>query len=211
MKKLIILSAIVGLAGIGIGIAGRQNAPAPSTNVAAATDITTTSSSVAAQAPATSPTTRPAAKATVKSTASTTRVAVPAVVTATSSTTRPSATTTSSAPVPTTTTTTTVAGPSPTCTATVANPSVHKGDIQTITIVSNMPTTKSRLTIQYPKFNTGAPNPRLEYTLTTDPAGSTSKSFSVGETSTVPVAVSVQFYDAAGHLVPGCQTTFAST
>lgn len=49
MKKFLVLSAIVGLAGLGIGIAGRQP-DAPATTVEAAADETTTTTTVPALA-----------------------------------------------------------------------------------------------------------------------------------------------------------------
>lgn len=203
MKKFLVLSAIVGLAGIGVGLAGHQSEPS-ATLVETAADVTTTSTPIApAAATETSSTTirKTAAKIAPKVTTTTRPVAGLSLTTAITA----APVTTTTAPASTITTTGAL---SPTCTATAANPSVHKGDTQTISVVSNMPTTKTRMTIQYPKFDTGRPNPRLEYTLTTDAAGTVSKSFSVSETSTVPAAVSIQFYDAAGHLVSGCQTNF---
>lgn len=207
MKKFLVLSSLVAVAGLGVGIATRQD-PAPQATTTAAADMTTTT--LAAEPATTSTTARAATKAATKTTATTARqVTAPANTAVAPAIAAP--TTTTTVPATASTTATTVPKVSSSCTVTAANPSVHKGDSQTITILSNMPSNKTRLTIQYPKFDTGKPNPRLEYTLTTDAAGAATQSFSVGETSTVPVSVSVQIYDAAGHLVPGCQTTFSAS
>lgn len=205
MKKFLALSAVIAVAGLGIGIASRGGSDGQPAEAAI-----TTSTTVNAEAPQSTPTTGPkaATKTATKPTTATTgaKVATPSAVVATTSTTRPAATTTTSAPAPTTSTT----GPTATCTVTVASPSTHKGDPQEVRVSSNMPATKTRITIQYPKFNTGRPNPRQTFTPTTDGTGSAAQSFNVIDTSTEPVWVEVELYNAAGHPVPVCHTTFMS-
>lgn len=198
MKKFIVLSMLVAVAAITVGII-RRHEPAPVAVVAASVPTTTTTASLA---PVNAPTT---AKPAVKVPQTTARPAVATTATTVHPAVAP--TTTTVAPM----TTTTLAGPTPTCTVTAANPSVH-GGFQTVTVSSNMPLTKTLITIQYPKFNTGAPNPRQGFTPTTDGAGGVVQSFGVIDKSTAPASVVVQFFNAAGHVSSGgCQTTFLAT
>lgn len=211
MKKFLALSAILGLAGIGVGVARQQNQPTTRVVEAAAADTTTTSTSIAPAATTqTSPTTARKVTAKVAPKATTTTRAVAASLSPTTVTTAAPVTTTSVAGP---TTTTTVAGPTPTCTATVDKPSISQTDTQTIRVASTMVATKTRIEIQYPKFGTGTPNPRQTYTPTTDAAGSVTQTFRPIDWSTVPAAVNVQFYGPAGNILgaPSCKTTFIST
>jgi hypothetical protein len=114
-------------------------------------------------------------------------------------------TTTTAAP---SATTTTMAEPAASCTVVAAQPTASKGSQQTVTLTSNMPANRFRLDIQYPQFGTGKPNPRQTFELTTDDAGAFTHEFPVLASSTVPAPVRVQFWNAEGHLVPGCATTF---
>lgn len=201
MKKFLALSAVIAVAGLGIGIASRGGSDGQPVQMAITTSTTVT---VAAQPTPTTIAPKVATKVATKATTATTgRVAPPVAVVATTSTTRTAVTTT--APAPTTTTTT---GPTPTCTVTMASPSTHYGDSQEARVASNMPATKTRITVHYPKF--GRPNRTQTFVLTTDGAGVAVQSFNVIDTSTEPVGVSVEFYNAAGYAIWACQTTFTS-
>jgi hypothetical protein len=134
MKKFLVLSAIVGLAGIGVGVARQNESPASIVEGAAATSTTVTTLPPAGPSPTTG-------KAAVKATTSTTtrRINTP---TTTVTTARAVATTTTTGdPVeaflakPTTTT----ARTKPTCTLTVEKPTVAPGENQSIRLSSNMP------------------------------------------------------------------------
>lgn len=214
MKRFLVLSAIVGVAGLGVGFAGRSGSPAP--QVAAPVETTTTTAAVPVPAPA-APPVAPTAAATATKKAAAPKPTVttqrPAAAPAPTTTTRPvvaaPTTTTTAAPVA-STTTTTLAVVTPDCTVAAEKPAVHPGDQQTIT-VQTAPGTKGRLTVQYPKFGTGKPNPRFEYTFTADGAGTFVKTFAVQDTSTVPAAVNVSLYDSAGHLNSACASSFTST
>lgn len=210
MKKFVIISMLVAIGGIGAGIVRRQD-PA-STSVAAIETVETTTTTAAAPVVATTPAPAGAGKAVVKA-STTPTTARPATTT----TIAPKATAVTTAPVAasTTTTTSTTATTAvivPNCSASVANPTVNKGDAQEVRVTSNQPTTKTRITIQYPKFGTGSPNPRQTFTPTTDSAGSVTQAFNVIDTSTVTVPVTVEFYTPDGRISASrCQTTFTST
>lgn len=198
MKKFLILSAIVGLAGIGAGIV-RQHETATTTVEA----VTATSSTTVTTVPPTSPPTT-VRKVLAKATPTTTRqVSTPTTVAATITT----AATTNTTIAP---TTTTKAWPTANCSVSAANASVHKGDSQMISVTSDRPMTKTRLTIHYPTFNTGKPNPTQTFTPTTDDSGAVTQNFVVADTSTVPVAVTVEFFDPATSYTMrgGCTTSF---
>jgi hypothetical protein len=207
MKKFLVLSAVVGLAGIGVAFAGRQSDPA-ATVVETASD-SPTSTTGAPVIETTSTTARKvAAKVAVKATTTTRPAAVSSPTTATTSA---SATTTTAAP---TTTTTSVATVTPTCTVAADNPTVSGGSSQTVRVTSNMPTARVKIEMAYPKFGTNKPNPRQTYSPTTDTAGSVTQTFLVSDWSTVPVTVLVQFYGPTPGTYlggPACRTTFIST
>lgn len=203
MKKFLILSAVVGLAGIGVGIAGHKSDPEPSTTVAASGSETapTAPTAPAASAPTSSTTVAPktAGKPTVAKVTTTTRPAV--------------------APTPTTvaiavTTTTTVVAPqqvTPTCSTSAAPapagsyiPSGTGGPWEDVRISSNMPKTRTRLTVKYPGL-------QQQFWLTTDASGAAKKIFELRDSGTT--VLSVDFYDAAENHVggaPACQGTFIS-
>lgn len=215
MKKFLIFSAIVGLAGIGFGLANQPNG-IPAT--------------VVAQNPVADDVPEGTTSSTAAPITSTTVVAKPAVKTKTSVTTAKAATTTTTArtvapttPIPSPTTVTTVAvvattsitvaKATPTCTVSVSQTTAHKYDTLEVRVTSNMPLTKTRIEIQYPKFGTGKPNPRQTFTPTTDANGTVAQPFTVIDTSTVDASVTVEFYDAAGRIMgpAPCQTAFQST
>lgn len=213
MKKFLVLSAILGLAGLGVGIVGRQSDPEPSTTVAAAAPETTTTTPAVEAATSSTVAPKVAAKPTAARVTTTTRPAAGSSSPTTVTTAAPvTATTTTTIVSP--TTTTALATAAPTCTATADNPTVVKGSSQTIRISSNMPTTKLKLEMNYPKFDLkpGIGNPRQTYFPTTDASGSVAHTFSVSEWSTAPVKVSIQFYKTTGVVGPlACSTSFMST
>lgn len=209
MKKFLILSAILGLAGLGVSIAGSQSPE--STVVESAADAPTTSTTTPAAAVTTSSTVaKVATKAPAKAVATTTTRPPAAVASSpTTTTTATQVTTTTLAP---TTTTTALAAVTPTCTVAAAKASVGPGETQTISVTSNMPTTKVKIEMAYPKFGTNQPNPRQTYTPTTDAAGSVTQSFMASDWSTAPATVRVQFYKPTGVVGPlACSTSFMST
>lgn len=211
MKKFLVLSAIVGLTGIGAGLAGRQSDPEPSTTVAAAApESAITAPAAGAPTSSTTATPKVAAKPTAAKVTTTTTRPVATSSSPTTVATAPPTTTTLLAP---TTTITSMATVTPTCTVVADNPSVSKGGSQTIRVTSNMPTTKVKIEMAYPKFGTGKPNPRQTYNPTTDTAGSVIQTFLVSDWSTSPVTVLVQFYGPTGAFLggPACRTSFMST
>lgn len=187
-----------GQAGIEVGGVAPLEALAPPVDLVAAPIATST----------TRPAARTVAPATVKpkpapvAVTTTTAVAPAAVVTAT--------TMAVVAPEPTTTTTTPPAA-AHTCAVAVSMPAAAKGDSQTVAVTSDAPTRRFRLTVQYPQFNTGKPNPRREWELTTDAAGGAVQTFTVQTTSTVAVPVTVELRNDAGQISgEGCSTTFST-
>lgn len=209
MKKFIVFSILVAVAAITVGII-RQQADGPETAVTAAAEITTTT---AAASPSTSSTTVTTARKTaIKAALQSTMTTRPAAA-GSSPTTVATAPTTTTMPVAPTTTITSVATVTPTCTVVADNPSVSKGGSQTIRVTSNMPATKVKIEMAYPKFGTGKPNPRQTYNPTTDAAGSVIQTFVVSDWSTAPVTVLIQFYGPSGAFLggPACRTSFMST
>lgn len=203
MKKFLILSAIVGLAGLGVGIAGSQSPE--STVVESAADAPVTSTATPAAAAVTSSTVaKVATKAPAKAVATTTTrpagASSPATVAA-------PVTTTTLAP---TTTTTAVTAVTPTCTVSAAPAAagsyIGGGYWEDVRIVSNMPKTRTRLTVQYPTR-------KQQFWLTTDAGGAAKKIFPLSNESGT-TGVSVDFYDAAENHVggsPACSGSFMST
>lgn len=210
MKKFLVLSAIVGLAGIGVGIAGRDNKPKDT--VVETADASPTPSTLAPIVE-TSSTTAPKVTAKVAAKATTT-TRPSAAVTSSPTTATPDAQVTTTTVAATTTTTTAVATIAPTCTVAADNQTVKMGDSQTIRVTSNMPTARVKIEMAYPKFGTNKPNPRQIYSPTTDTAGSVTQTFLVSDWSTSPVTVLIQFYGPTPGTYlggPACRTTFIST
>lgn len=207
MKKFLIASLVVGIAGVGIGVARRHDTG--STAAAAVAPPTSTTVATATSLPAATPTTT--ARVIVekaKPVTTTTRaraVAVP--VTAPPA----RAVTTTTAAVA--TTTTTVAPFVPQCTLTMTLASVSKLDTQTATISSDRPSTRFRFEVQYIQNSGGLRgNPRQDYELTTDASGGSSQSFKPKAPSTGPAQAWVRFYNDKGQLIldDGCATEFGS-
>lgn len=211
MKKFIVFSILAALAAITVGVIHREAEPT-AIAVQTAAGATTTSTTLAPDAAPTSSTTSPKviAKVAAKVATTTTRPVVSSSPT-TATTGAPMTTTTTTAVS--TTATTTVATVTPTCTVVADNPTVRVGGSQTIRITSNMPTTKIKLEMAYPKFGTNKPNPRQTYSPTTDAAGSVTQTFLASDWSTAPVTVLVQFYGPTGAFLggPACRTSFIST
>lgn len=201
MKKFLVLSALVGLVGIGVGLVARQSDPEPATTVAAAAPETATTAPVI-NTPTSSPIVTPklAAKPTaVKVTATTTRQAGSSTSTTTMATTSVAPTTTMAAPHQVTPTCSTSAAPA------AAGSYIGHGTWEDIRISSNMPKTRTRLTVQYPGLN-------QQFWLTTDASGAAKKIFELQDSGTT--RLSIDFYDAAENHVggsPTCQTTFMAT
>jgi hypothetical protein len=202
MKKFLALSAIVGLAGIGVGVA-RQNEPATATvETAEATSTTVTTIPLAA----TSPT---IGKAAAKTTATTARrVSTPTGAT-TATTTRPVVATT---PTTAATTTTTLSGPPPTCTVTPDKASIAESEPQALRLTSNLQNTPVKIFALYP----GNPNTmhklpqQLVHQATTSADGSDTWNF-VGHPSNSigRVQVWVNFYPVGEKQIGSlCSTSF---
>lgn len=197
MKKFIVLSLLVAIAGIAFGVIRRQE---PSAAAVVATESSTASSSTV--------TTVTTAKPAVAAKVTTTTRPRAAGIAATTTTTRPvaaSSPTTTAAP----TTTTTVAAPqqiTPMC-STSATPAtagsyIGGGTWEDVRIASNMPKTRARLIVQYPTL-------KQQFWLETDAGGAAKKIFQLRDSGTT--SLSVDFYDAAENHVggsPACQSTF---
>jgi len=207
MRKFIVLSAIVGLAGIGIGIADRHS-DGPSAAVEAVAEAPS-STTTSAPAPATPVTT--ARKVTPKAPASTSSTTAAAAKITTTTTTQRTSTTTRPASVqaaPTVTTQTTAApvSASPTCTVKATEPSISSAaEWQTIQVASNMPKGRIRISVDYPGARDG------QLWTATDAAGAASKSFqSPGDPGTARVVIN--FYDPVTENPIGgssiCETSF---
>lgn len=192
MKKFIVLSAIVGMAGLGVGFANRQSDSEPSTTVAAAAPETATTAPVA-DAPASSTTIAP--KATAKPTAAkvattTTRPRAAAVPTPTTVVT--TVTTTTAAPV---TTTTTALRFRPACSLAVSSPTVAPGESVVVRLTSNMPYVSAKVSLgDYVKA---------------DSAGSATWTIKA-PTAPGPVALRTSFVFAESHQFIGsvCSSSF---
>jgi hypothetical protein len=202
MKKFLILSFIVGLAGIGAGVARQSDSPA--TTVEVATDTSTTTAIPDATASSSTTTIR---KLAVKATTATTaRGAISpttaAAVATTTSTTRPAVTTTTaSAPV----TPTTAAGPTPTCTL--------SQEARAVRLTSNLPNTPYKMVAVWPADpNTMNKVPQqFVRQATTNSAGGDLWN-PVPSTNTGGTArISVSFYPAGARSISTlCSTSFQS-
>lgn len=217
MKKFLFVSAIIAAIGLAVGFTA-DDTPGGAVTAAKATTTTAVAASAPVEATPAAPVPAPVVKATAAPTGTTIRRVTPTTIAApTTTTTAAPVTTTTKAPTTTTTaapvtTTTTVAAPQWDCTVTVAAPVTTMGDQQTVTLTSNAPARRFRLEVQYPKFNTGRPNPRLRFVVTTDGAGGLTQTFVVNDTSTVPVQVMATAYNDAGQPYGNeCVTYFQST
>lgn len=207
MKKFLILSAIVGMAGLGVGIAGRQS-DTPATAAEAAADMTTTTVAAPEASSTTATTERKVASSKAPATKAPTITTAKPV--ATSSTTAPAVTTTSTTAASTTTT----GAPrqvTPTCSvsATPAAPGTYSDPLnkpwEDVRISSNMPNTRTRLTVQYPSL-------KQQFWLETDASGAAKKIFQLKGSG--PTVLSVDFYDVAENHVggsPACQGSSEAT
>lgn len=209
MKKFLILSSLVAIAGLGVGIATRQD-PAPQATSAAAADVTTTTTTPAAEPATTSTTARAATKAATKTTATTARqVNTPTTApVVTTSTTRP-ATTTTTVAVP-ATTVVTVAGPAPTCTVVAEKPSVTYNDSQVIRLASNMPNTPVTVVMIYPKATANGYPQQFNHRVTTDGGGADVWSFQSTAMTAGTVTISVSISPPGRTMSNVCRTTFES-
>lgn len=214
MKKFIILSLLVAIGGIAVGIVRRQDSGTPlaSAEVVAAAQQDTgnilepyqTAQQLAAPSAST---TAPKAAAKVTTTAAKKVGApVPAVASTTSTTARAVETTSTTValnpvtgqPVP--TTTTTLLRATPTCSVAASPPAMRTSE--TISVSSNMPVTRTRLSIQYPGKS-------ASLWLTTNVSGAGSKSFQLWDPGVYKI--SVDFYDSSENHIggtPACQTSF---
>lgn len=195
MKKFIILSVLVALAGISIGVLRRQSdSPAA---VAAATEVSTSTTVVPG---ASSTTVTTARKATTKTT----------VKAATPTTARPATSPTTAVPaqVASTTSTTTARSQPTTPTCSVAATSVvltgYDGVAwEDIRITSNMTQTRTRLQVEYPGAKV------QQFWLTTSANGAAEKRFQVRQPGSAQAII--DFYDVAENHIggsPACQTAF---
>lgn len=194
MKKFVVLSMLVAIAGISVGIIRRQE-PAPPAVAAASAPTTTTISLTPV------PT---AAKAKAGVTLTTARRATsPAAATAVAPTTtpRPAATTSTTAALA--TTTTMAAGPAPTCTL--------SPDGRAVRLTSNLPNTPYKMNAMYPPDPPKMNSPQ-QFTrqATTDAAGGDLWN-PVPSMRSGTARISVSFYPAGARSVSGlCSTSFTS-
>lgn len=199
MKKFLVLSAVIAVAGLGTGITRRQDAT-PQVVAAPVETTTTTATAPASQVMSSTTTQKPATKRTTATT--TRRVSTPTPAPAvTTSTSRLVTTTTIAAP----TTTTTVAGPPPTCTLSQENRAVR--------LRSNLPDTAYKMIAVWPANPNSMNKVPQQFVrqATTDGTGGDLWD-PVPSTSTGGTArISVSFYPAGARSVSGlCSTNFVS-
>lgn len=98
----------------------------------------------------------------------------------------------------------------PPCKIVVEKRTVAVGETQTVRVSSKLPGTKIRIVVQYPRFGAGKPNIRQTFEPTTGADGSAVQVFEVLEAASVPVPVTVEFYDPDGRILaePRCRTSF---
>lgn len=203
MKKFIVLSTLVAVAGLGVGIAGRQGSDPQVVEAAAPGAVAETS-----------PTTAPAAPAAAQPTATTRPVAVKAAAKVTATTARPAAsptTATTAAPVATTTTrpaaaTTTMAAPP----AAPASTCSMSQEGQAVRMTSNLPSTPFKMIAVYPADPNSMNKIPQQFVRqgTTDASGGDLWS-PVPSVGTGAARVSVSFYPAGARSLSSlCSTTF---
>jgi hypothetical protein len=205
MKKFLVLSVIVGLAGIGVGVARQQDSA--DTTVEAATSTTATT---ATTIPATnSPTTvrKQAVKAPATTTTAIRKTTAPAVASTTSTSTNGVAPTTTTARA---TTTSAVGGVTPTCSVTADQPSVVYNASQVIRLATNMPNTPVTVVMIYPKATANGYPQQFNHKVTTDASGGDVWSFKSTSWTAGTVTVSVSISPPGRTMSNVCRTTFQS-